>query len=37
MNRAADELEKLPFGSPVNQLINDYQRMRDICRKIKLP
>ena len=37
MSKAADELEKLPYGSPVVQLINDYSKMRDICRKIALP
>ena len=33
--RMADELVSLPQGSPLRLLINDYSKLRDMCRKIK--
>ena len=33
--RLADEIDSLPPGSPLRQLINDYSKLRDICRRIK--
>ena len=33
--RLADEIDSLPPGSPLRQLINDYSKLRDMCRKIK--
>ena len=33
--RIADELDSLPPGSSLRQLINDYSKLRDICRKIR--
>jgi PBP1b-binding outer membrane lipoprotein LpoB len=35
--QAAKELETLPHGSATQALVNDYLRLRDICRKINLP
>ena len=32
--RLADEIDSLPPGSPLRQLINDYSKLRDMCRKI---
>jgi hypothetical protein len=34
-SKIADELDELPAGSPLRQLVNDYLKLRDICRKIK--
>lgn len=33
--RLADELDSLPPGSQLRQLINDYSKLRDMCRRIK--
>jgi hypothetical protein len=32
--KIADELDSLPSGSPLRQLVNDYLKLRDICRRI---
>lgn len=33
--RAAEELDKLPPGSALRSITNDYSRHRDICRAIE--
>lgn len=30
--KAADEIDKLPTGSPTKQLVSDYGKLRDACR-----
>lgn len=33
--KAAEDLRKLPPGSPVRDLVSDYGRLRDACRSLK--
>lgn len=30
--KAADEIDRLPSGSPTKQLVSDYGKLRDACR-----
>ena len=34
--KIADELDDLPAGSPLRSLVNDYLKLRDICRRIQV-
>jgi len=37
LKRAADELGRLPFGSAIEQMLADYQVMRDQARACRSP
>ena len=35
LQKAAEELDTLPTNSSLAQLLNDYSKLRDICRQIE--